>query len=111
MANDIWTESEPMSVNRVHGHSACTLGNKVYLFGGSSYLIETLDAQSDSRGISVSWKALQTMEPGEYMPKINAIMTPISQTEILIIGGSEFNVAMTRPQNIIIFNTESNEFS
>lgn len=79
-----WKEICSMKQAR-HWHSSCSLGRKVYVFAGESKpggfcrSIESLDMHDNT-----AWKTIKTQQIGK---RCRPIVCPISNYEILILGG------------------------
>lgn len=89
---------------RING-SGCRLGQSVYLFCGLNETksrvdhIDRLDLQTWSE-----WQQIKTRQT-EKMSRLQTFVSPVSETEILIIGGKKSNQLSL---DAYVFDTETN---
>ena len=74
-------------------NNSCSLGQCLYTFGGiddnDKYLrsIERLDVKRLLEGKAVSWDLIEP-DCQAFTPRYNIAVSPVSETEILVMGGS-----------------------
>ena len=90
--NDSWRDGPTLHYKRVD-HSCCTLGDSVYVFGGTGGTdsIESLNVEAfraNPKSIK-QWTLIKPKHKDGFNGMLKPIFCPISETEILILGGSK----------------------
>ena len=93
-----WSRSPPMVQER-YCHSTCELANYIYAFGGRSYQlscnlasVERVNLQKFLNGHKrESWEEVPYQGGQNLRPRTGAVFSPISPTELVILGGGMVN--------------------
>ena len=98
---DCWSLSVPEMHQARCSHSSCSLGTKIYVFGGTtrtaasdseplqtSEKIECLDAGTFLSGTIVRWNILDLPSQSCLTTRSRSLMCPISDSELVILGGN-----------------------
>ena len=137
LALDTWTELPGLEQPRIFA-SGCALGDSVYVFGGknnigkelntieklinpsaSNFQIQRrgdrLTADEEEAGIDIyAWQLIQPptgFPESNYLGgKFRAVIAPLNQTEIVILGGHSNSSCEEGKRGIFVFNTITGEF-
>ena len=96
----------PSLIEARYSHSGCCLNGVMYVFCGYNKddellnSIESLNVRALENGEPENWQTVELPEPIYMAPRLNVIVAPISNKDILILGGGvEF-------QDAYIFDTD-----
>ena len=106
------SKCSPINIAR-QNHSGCALGDSLYIFGGfcmsdklnSIEQMRNVQKYVQQVGEATPWKLLDI--PEYYLPsqRFNAIVAPLDETKILILGGRDNARWRGLKANAFVFDT------
>ena len=97
-----WRNEANLQQSRCN-HSSCTLGEKIFVFGGFSGTDRILNS-IEELDLSAWWHRWRLINITAMRPREKPAVCHVSDSEIAILGGSNFQSSVS---DIFIFNTET----